>query len=634
VTDVARVDAPVAQPEPSEAIAWVLSNWVTVVAGILILASLCLKGVVLDRAFFRVDDYFLIDRSLSNHFTWHFLSSSYDDHLWPGAYALIWLLSRLSLYDWTLASIVNMVLLAAASLAMFRLLRTLFGSRPAILIPLAVYLFSPVMVSGLSFWSTAIRWLPTQLALCMAINAHVTYVRTGRLRHAVHAIAWIVFGLAFDELNALIPLLLFGLTSGFFAAGPWGRAAAETLRRYWKAWAAYAVIAVAYGLLYLNQLPASIRQPGKPGQFSNVLTVLSLLGRVTFIPTTLGGPWHWNSIGDWAFAAESPPLTQLSWSVAALVVVVSLWYRRHALRAWIILVAWVFLTVGIPLVVGRVGLVLDLQVLGTDVHYLADSLPVLAVCIALGFWPLAGEENAYRAAPPPRLRQAGTIALVGVYLAGSLWSYASYEKVTSSVARKSYLATARAAVAAAPAGVVIVNEPVPPFIEPVAWFPTSAWTATVLGPLVPSALNAHWTDAPSGVYTNLMIFDDLGRLWSAPGIVGDTVHPDTAHNGCWRVGTRTVTIPLGGKLFHWGWEMSMNYVGPAATMAVQFGGTSHDVQLPAGMHTVWVPATGAGADVQVQLLSGGPRVCVSSLSIGNMAPYILSQPMPAVPVPG
>jgi hypothetical protein len=334
VTHAAHVRVRVAEPEKSEAVTWIRSNWVTVTAVILILAQLLLKAQVLSRAFFRADDYFFIDWSVKNNLTWHFLGYTYDGHLMPGSYLLVWLLSRLSVYDWTLVSIVDVVLVVAASLALLRLLRTLFGTRPAILIPLAVYLFSPVMASGLSFWSTALQWLPTQLAMCMAINAQVVYARNGRFRHAVHAAVWILAGLAFDELNALVPLLLFALTSGFLTTGGWARAAVSTLRKHWRAWTLYGAIMIGYIALYIHQLPTSYQQPAKPGQFSSVLTVISLMARVTFIPAALGGPWHWTSLGDWAIAAEFPPVTQLAWSVALLVVLVSLWYRRHAVRAW------------------------------------------------------------------------------------------------------------------------------------------------------------------------------------------------------------------------------------------------------------------------------------------------------------
>ena len=69
-------------------------------------------------------------------------------------------------------------------------------------------------------------------------------------------------------------------------------------------------------------------------------------------------------------------------------------------------------------------------------------------------------------------------------------------------------------------------------------------------------------------------------------------------------------------------------------LAVQFDGTWHDVRLPAGLHTAWIPAAGAGSSVRAKLLAGGPSVCVTSMSIGTLVASVTSQPLPAKPVPG
>jgi len=593
----------VAEPETSEAVAWVRSNWVTLAAVVLIAGQLYLVARVLSHAYFRQDDFLLFDWALKSRLDWHFLGTNYGGHFMPGSLALAWALDRASVYDWTLASTVNLAILAASCLALLRLLRTLFGSRPAILIPLVVYLFSPIMLPGLTFWATTLQWLPTQLAILMALNAHISYVRTGRYWHAIVAAAWIAFGLLFDEVNVLVPVLLLALTSAFLLSGGWPQTLAESVRRFWRAWLLYLVLAAGYAVVFVHQLSTSTQQPVKPGQFSNVLAFTSELIRVSFIPGALGGPWHWLSLGfsngtpgDYAFATEYPPLTQLSWSVAALIILASLWYRRHAWRAWALLAAWIFGSAVVPLVAGRVGLGVSPSILGDDLHYLADSLPVLAV------WPVTGEENAYRAKPARWIPATSAAAVLPVFLAGSLWSYDSYEHATSTVAGKSYIATAREAVATAPADAEIVATPVPPFVETYVWFGRYAYTDRVIGALEATGQRLHWTDAPSGVFSNLMVFDGVGRLWRSVAIQGDTVHAP-AHRGCWQVGSKTTKIPLGGSLYHWGWEINMSYVGPAATMAVSFGGAWHDVQLPAGLHTVWVPAAGAGSVVQAKLLA-------------------------------
>ena len=126
------------------------------------------------------------------------------------------MLARVSLYDSGLAASVVFVLMACASVAALRVLRTLFGERRVILVPLVVYLLTPLTVPGLGWWSAAMESVPLQLAIFMALNAHMWYVRTGRARHLAVAVAWVGFGLLFFEKALVLPVLLFAVTAAFF----------------------------------------------------------------------------------------------------------------------------------------------------------------------------------------------------------------------------------------------------------------------------------------------------------------------------------------------------------------------------------------------------------------------------------
>jgi hypothetical protein len=620
-------------PDVVEAAQWVRRNVITLAAVLLIGLQLVLKGVALAHAYFRQDDFEFFDQALSSHFGWSYLMTVQGGHLMPGGILLDWVLVRVSLYDWTLTSIVTLALLALSSFALLRLLRTLFGNRAGILIPFMIYLFTPLMVPGLAFWTTTVQWLPEQAVIFMALDAHIRYVRGGRRWHAVAAAAWIVIGMLFDDVGLLVPLLLFAVTSAFLEPGRWNRAAVEALRRYWKAWVLYGTLALAYIGLFIAQLPTSNQQPGKPGPFANVVIFASTLVRVTFIPGALGGPWRWKSIGDLAFAGYIPVLVYFAWLVAALVILASVWYRRRAWRAWAILAAWVLLSAVAPLVVGRVSLQ-SAATLGTDVHHVIDSLPVLAICIGLAFWPVAGEEDTYRGRPPVRMRRAATATVLCLFLAGSLWSFNAFETATSSVPVRSYIATARAAVAGAPRGAVIANTPTPTYVEIPALFGRYAFTEQVIGPLAGALPNQHlsWVEAPSGVIPNLMVFDGAGRLWPA-GVAGVSASPP-GKSGCWKVGTTPVRLPFGTSMFNWPWVLSLSYRGPSSTtLAILFAGRWHDVFLPAGFGNVYVPALGAGS-FAVVFASPGPGVCIAQLTIGQLDPLLLGKPIPAVPVPG
>ena len=192
---VEQLPAAAVSQDSSEAVEWVRKNAVSLTAVALIAVQLWWTARLLSHFYFRQDDFGLMDHALSSGFTLKYLFTIQGGHLIPGGLAMTWLLVRLSLYDWTLISIVNVVLLAAASLALLRLLVAIFGKRPAILIPLVIYLFTPLTLPGLSFWATNLMWLPLQLTILMALGSHVRYLQSGRRIHAIGAVAWLAAGM-------------------------------------------------------------------------------------------------------------------------------------------------------------------------------------------------------------------------------------------------------------------------------------------------------------------------------------------------------------------------------------------------------------------------------------------------------
>jgi hypothetical protein len=628
----------------SEAIEWLRRNAVILAGLALIAVQLWWKGALLTHFFFRQDDFQYGDRALASGFSWHYLMYVDAGHLQPGNFALVWVLARISLYDWTLASTVTILLLAASGVAMLRLLRTLFGSRPAILIPLALGLFTPLTISALSFWGDTLNYLPLQLAVLMAANAHVVYVRTGRFRHAVAAAAWLAVGMSIGEEGVVVTLLLFALTSAFLLPGRWPATAVLALRKFWRAWSLYAALAFTYLVIFLIQLSGASERPGKPGLFSGVLTFAWTLLRKGFIPAALGGPLKWYSIGSFAYALPPAWLAWTSWAVAVIVILASLWYRRHAWRAWAILAGWLLVADIIPVVIGRVSSEAP-SFLGLDLHYLADSAPVLVICLGLAFWPVVDEENPYRARRPARIPRYAIVGVVMVcFLAGAFLSGRSYVRDTTSAPARSYIATATAAVREVQPGTVILSQPVPDDVMIAPLFGSWGYTSAVVGPLVPHGQHLTWTRSPAGVIPQLMLFDSLGRLRSAviagpssstPPAPARTHHSAKAPQAaaCWPVGSATPTqIPVDGNLYRWIWTALIDYSGPATTLQLQFGGKAAEVAVPAGHHEVYLPATGSGSVVTVRTLTPAPGACIAKLTVGSVQPSRTAYPVPFFPL--
>src|SRR5882724_8217230 len=131
-------------PQRLDVIGWLRGRGVTAVAVALIGVQLLLKGTLLAGGYFRQDDYHYLDRAAASGFGWSYLMLVDSGHLLPLGQLIAWLQARLALYDWPVTAGVILLLLAAASFAMLRMLLTIFGKRPGILIPLGIFLFSPL----------------------------------------------------------------------------------------------------------------------------------------------------------------------------------------------------------------------------------------------------------------------------------------------------------------------------------------------------------------------------------------------------------------------------------------------------------------------------------------------------------
>jgi hypothetical protein len=599
---------------------------------VLIVAQLCWKAYLLSRFYFRQDDFLLLDRALSRGLSLNYLFRFSGGHLRPGGLVVFWLVTRLSPYDWLLASSVTIAALAAAGVLMLRLLLILFGSRLAILIPLIIFLFTPLTLAGLSFWTTVTDWLPLQLTMLAAAYSHVRYVRSGRVRHVVAAAAWLGAGLLFDVQGALVPLLLFALTSAYLVPGRWPAAAGRTLRSFRRAWTIYGVLTVAYLVLFFIKLQTSSQQPINPGHVSSALSLAATMLRVGFVPVAVGGPWRWFVPGgDYGFAAETPVLTPLTWVLAALIVGASLWFRRHALRSWLILAGWLMLADFGPVAISRLT-ELPASLLGANTYYLADSAPVLAVCVGLAFWPVIGEQDPYRVRRPRSVPLAvSAFVLTGLFLVGSIWSGVTYLSNTSTTRTRAYIDNARSALAGARPGTVILSSPTPWYVMYAGFRGSVTQTSHVLGPLAPERARIRFvTTVPKGAITNLMVFDNRGRLRPALDAGASSVQPARSRT-CWPVRSATTRIPLSAGVFRYAWIIQISYSGPATTLQLELGRAARDVMLPAGQRDIYVPITGGGSAVLVRSLSGEPAVCIARLTVRLMfATRPLSIQPPAV----
>ena len=629
-----------------EVVGWIWRKRVLLGGLLLIAAQLVWKALFLSHFFFWQDDYRHLDHALDNRFTWNYLTSMRLElgHLMPGPYAIAWVVARIALYDWALATGVTLVLVGAAALAALRLLRTVFGDRPAILIPLTVYLLTPLTLPDIAWWSSAIESVPLQIATFMALNAHVHYVRTRRLWHAASAGAWLAVGMIFFEKGVVLPLLLFAVTSAFFVDGRWLGALARTVTTYWKAWLLYVAVLGGYLAIFITQLHTSTVKPGSPGPYRGALTFISKLVKDTFIPGALGGPWQWFPTGNVAASAAAPPpvLQWLTWIVAAVVVLASIWNRRYAWRAWAILAGWIVVADMVPVLIGRIQLV-GASWAGAETRYVADAAPVLAICLGFAFLPVIGRRDTRRARREPIMRSgqlpsSAIPAVLGAFIIGSLWSVQAYENSTTSLPARLYITHARAALAAAPYGTVIIDQRVPPsLIAPT--FGQYSYASKVIGEMARSTSpnQLRWVRQPYGTLDSLMAFGFDGRLHQAT-VIGTVSQPLPAGMKCWPPrthGDHKVVVRLTAPATN---STALrvayfSYAHSAKEVRVRYAGQLQQLILKPGLHDAYLPVRGVASSFAIIGLSSA-QLCVGDATAGVFWPASTGPTIPATPASG
>jgi hypothetical protein len=615
-----------------------------------IVASLIWKIVFVSHYYFRQDDFEIIDLALKNKLSWSFLTQGYDGHFFPGVFAIAWVLARAALYNWVVGEGVVVVFAAAASVAAWRLLRSLFGDRIAIVIPLVLYLMAPIGFDNYSVWNEGIESLPMQLAIFATLLAHVRYVRTGRFRYAVLAAGWLTFGLIFDEKAAVIPLLLFAVTAGFLARKRGFLAAAwSCLRQLWRAWALYAGLLAVYVVVLLIRLSSSTVKPGVPTSLGAIATFSSRSLGLVALPGMLGGPWRWLPKGTLGLAYAWPP-EALAWLAAFVVVAfiaATIVVRRRAWRAWAILAGWIVLADMLPIVLGRLsipGLPGIADLLGMESRYVSDSAAIVAIAVGLAWLPIrnAAETTEPVAEPvtgPRREYFAGrwklvALALTAIFILGSVWSVQQYVHATTpdGAVGRSYIADARLALAQTPPGTVIVNSQVPSNLM-ITLFLNHSDTDTVLGPLRKPGVPVSWISRPSGYYPSLKIFGTDGRLYPA-SLTGTTTTAMPLKDSCSSLKRTRLTMTFPAPTQFAVPYLSVGYLaGPAAAgeiVTVSYGSVVRQMTIKAGLNAAYFLVSGSARDVVVDD-PDGPGLCVGTAVAGfsfapGLGPVIPAQP--------
>ncbi|MGC5308789.1 hypothetical protein [Micromonospora zamorensis] len=380
------------------------------VALVMIVVSVLWRAQIAARGYLAADDYVLITQSAESPLTPGFLLTLYNNHFMPGGRLLTWLVTdALGLTYWPY------VLLMAAgqavlAVAFYRLLRTLLRPSRLLLVPLGMFLFSPLTLEATSWWAVGANMLPMQLSMVLALGAQLKYVRTRRKRHLLSLVLSVLLGLLFFEKALLVVPLVFLFTVCFFTEGGPIRSVLTALRRWWPSWLVLTALVGAFAGVYLLRSESSLRRPESLGE---VLSFLTQLFGSTLVPGLLGGPWGWLGAGDGAAVVAPPELGRwIAWSVFAALVILTVKRDRRASRSWVLFGSYLVLVAAL-LAATRLGSVYS-GVAGGVPRYVSDAVVVACICIGValvgiarptpaGGEPADGESTPLAGTPEPHV---------------------------------------------------------------------------------------------------------------------------------------------------------------------------------------------------------------------------------------
>ena len=586
-------------------------KWVPRTAVALISLHLAVRAVLAFHGYFYWDDLILTGRaSTQGLLSPSYLFDDHDGHVMPGAFLIAGAITRLAPLEWIGPAISLVVLQLVASLALLRALYVILGWRPVMLLPLTFALFTPLALPSFAWWAAALNALPMVAALAWVCADAILLVRSGNRRYAITGAVAFFVGLLFFEKAAVIPFVAFAVTALLGYVGGDSSALRTTWRRGVRLWSARLAVTAAWVGVYLLVVDQQ-RWSFDPGMTWDLLVRSVTHG---IVPGLVGGPWEWQR---WAPASPwaTPPVIVmlLGWVALAAVVAVTVARKQRIGVVWAVAAGYA-VACQVPIYLMRSSQFTALE-LAQALRYLPDLVVVLVLLAAVGL--AAPNRSTSGWLDRSRARSAAVVGGVALFVASSLYSTVTFDRIWQDNPTESYLRTGAASLARATAesDAPMLDQEVDPLILQRIQWPENL--ASHVFALVP--------DRPefAGSTTKLRMLDMSGRLVDAQVTwvrsmkqgplpqCGYLVQPDAP-----------VRIPLDGPLLPSDWTAEVNYLANSdgsITMSLSEG-TEVKVPVKPGLNRVFVRLPGAGDALLVRALTSALSVCVASGPVGYVAP--------------
>jgi hypothetical protein len=572
-------------------------------AGITTGALLLIGGQALLRltvglgSYFWQDDFIHLDTARTLGWSTAYLVRDYNDHVEIGTNVVYLLLTRAPPLTFVPAALVMCLLQLLASLLFWRALTAVLGSQqPLVLVPLTIYLFSPLGLVTATWLAAALQALSYQIALFAVLLSLNRLHRGGGRRWAAVSLVSFVLGMAFWEKAALVlPTVATLLLVVVWHQEPWRQRMASMWRHRW-AWMLHLAAMGGYLAAYFAITDGSERAEvaAAPYLRAALTTVTEVL-----TPGLLGGPWHSTGAENTLFPQSGPVLVAVCVVVMALVITWSV--RLAGLRAlppWGLAVAYVWGDVALMLW-GRAGY---LTLVDRDPRYLADAVPVVLLCATAAF------AIGLRGRPPldrPYV-WAVSVSASALFLASCLLTTFLLVPVVQRTYSRDFVRSLVEAFETRP-GVSVVNTDAPPAVAAIDQR---------------ALLSAVGFDAPfDQPGTEMSMFDSLARLRPVelrdPTVSEAGPRPDCG----WpvtRSRTTLATLPPGpGR----GYLLRLGYVsGVAARLWVEIDDQRQAVDATPGVGHAWFVVSGQEGEVTAWSRRTLLGLCVADMSAGTAWP--------------
>jgi hypothetical protein len=430
--------------------------------GGIVVAQAIWLWILIGRGWFLQADFSNLADGLSRPLTWTYLREPLGGHFAPVLRLLYWLLDRIGLLDHSLTVAIRVLLQAASTILLYRVLRLLVGRTNLMLTVVGLYAFSPLLLAGLAWLASGLGLVLGQVFALLAIETHLRYGRTRDLRFAVATGVLLALATLSADQWIVVALTLPILSAAYVYQGT-TRERLRSFVAHWRAWTLTLVpVGLAAVLAVLLSNTAGVGTVGIPAAYRLVRNEwLRSVG-----PSFVGGPWTWFGGSETYLPFLAPPDEALLLGQIVFVVLVVIGFQRNRWRS---LAGWslpIVTAISSVLLVGVGRYQASGLLIAITPRYSFQVMAPLAVgvVLALSRSPDAATATDHPNGPRQTERATRLLGLMTalVVAALSLMSAARFVHFWGANPARDYVAALTASARAAGPDVNIYDTPVPP----------------------------------------------------------------------------------------------------------------------------------------------------------------------------